>query len=142
MKGRWDIEFEVLGDPKALKRHRTFRKGNFMGAYDPSKGDKADFLAKAMIYVPKIPIDGPIFLFLKFYFSRPKSHFRTGKKSHELKDNAPLYHTVRPDIDNLQKFILDSLNKVFWKDDTLISYIVAEKCYSFAPRIEIKIKQL
>ena len=37
------IEFQVLGEPKAQMRHRTFKKGDFTGAYDPSKAIKKDY---------------------------------------------------------------------------------------------------
>ena len=44
----WDITFTVPGNPKALKRHRTVQHGKFSRQYDPSEGDKADFLVKSL----------------------------------------------------------------------------------------------
>jgi len=123
------IKFEIPGNPQALKRHRTFRKGNFTGTYDPSKGDKTDFLAKAMAMKPEVPFDEPLSVTLTFVFGRPKSHFRTGKFSHFLKDNAPYWHTKTPDADNLAKFICDALNGSFWKDDSRICKLKVTKMY-------------
>lgn len=138
-----DYEFTVLGEPQALKRHRTFRRGNFVGTYDPSKADKKDFVAAIQQNAPPKPIDAPLAITVKFYFSRPKSHYRTGKYAGVLKPNAPIWHTKRPDIDNLLKFIADSLNGVFWRDDTLICQVVKmSKRYSDRPRTEIYIKIL
>ena len=138
----FDIDFKVPGKPQALKRHRTFQKGNFKGSYDPSSEDKSDFLVKAIENKPDIPLDEPLHVNLTFCFLRPKSHFRTGSKSHLLKDSAPKYHTSIPDVDNLIKFVADSLNGIFWKDDSRICNILAEKIYGEQPYIHIRITKL
>jgi len=137
-----EIRFEVLGEPKALKRHRTFRRGNFVGNYDPSAGDKNDFLRLAHEHAPEKPLDCPLLLNVAFYFPHPKSHYRTGKNSGELKPNIPVYHTKKPDVSNLIKFIEDSLNNVFYRDDSLISKVMGCKKYSDKPRTEIHIKEI
>ena len=64
-----------------------------------------------------------------FYFNRPKSHFRTGKYTYLLRDDAPTQHTKKPDIDNLVKFVADSFNTHFYKDDSQIVELKAEKYY-------------
>ena len=65
-------------------------------------------------FKPKQPLEGSIRIYLTFYMPRPKSHFRTGKFKNQLKDNAPVFHTNTPDIDNLIKLMLDCLNKSFF----------------------------
>jgi Holliday junction resolvase RusA-like endonuclease len=135
------ISFTVFGEPKPQQRHRLFRRASFIQNYDPSKADKGDFLSVAMRHKPPIPFDTPLHVTTIFYFSRPKSHYRTGKFSGVLKDNAKL-RTSRKDIDNLQKFVYDSLNKIFWKDDSIIASVTAMKIYSENPRTEITIKTL
>ena len=134
------IKFTVPGNPVALKRHRSFQRGNMRGTYDPSKGDKGDFLAKCMEHRPDMPIDGPIVVSLKCFFQRPKSHYRTGKRAGELKENAPDAHTKVPDSDNILKFVGDALNKIFWRDDSLICQVHMGKFYDGIPRIEIEIR--
>ena len=66
---------------------------------------------------------------IEFIFPRPKSHYRTGKFSHILKEDAPSLHICTPDLDNLIKFSLDALNKVFYKDDSLVVEVNALKRY-------------
>lgn len=132
------IKFIVLGSPQALKRHRMFRRGQHLIAVDPSKDDKADFLTMAHQHAPQVPMDCPLALDVRFYFARPKSHYN--KKG--LKDTAANWHTARPDIDNLFKFIADSLNGVFWRDDSLICSVVCHKCYDEKPRTEITITEI
>ena len=142
-----EIKFEVPGNPKALKRHRTVniktKTGkSFVTQYDPSKGTKNDFLALAAANRPDEPFDCPLIVEMIFNFDRPKSHFRTGKFSNELKDNAPIYHTSAPDCDNLAKFVCDALNGIFWKDDRVISKLVVSKFYTSTPKTQITIRAL
>lgn len=136
------ITFIVPGNPIALKRHRSFQRGDFKGTYDPSKGDKSDFLAKAMAFKPDVPFDEPLHVKLSFYFQRPKAHYRTGKFSGELKESAPTWHTSTPDADNLVKFAVDSFNKIFWRDDSIICQLVVIKMYSENPRVHIQISKI
>ena len=138
--------FIIQGIPKALKRHRHTRKGF---TYDPSKKDKQSLLLQVSKLAPKPPITAPIRIILIFYMPRPKSHFRTGKYKHLLKDEYirkyPSYHTFTPDLDNLVKLVSDALNGVFYKDDSQIAQLKSEKLYCDVeeePRTEVHIEQL
>ncbi len=132
------IDIVIPGNPIALKRHRMTKRGH---SYDPSKNDKADFLAKCMQKRPETPISGPIKIDLLFIFPRPKAHHR-GTKAVELKPNAPKYHTSRPDADNLIKFVADSLNGIFWKDDSQLCIIEASKVYGESGKIIMTIEEI
>ena len=59
-----------------------------------------------------------------------------------MKDTAPLWHTSKPDADNLGKFVMDSMNKIYWKDDSVIADLWIIKQYSDKPRTEIEISLL
>ena len=128
----------VEGVPKALKRHRSVRRGKSIGTYDPSKKDKEDFLDAVREFAPKEPITSPLECYITFYFPRPKSHY----KGKELRADAPDYHTKRPDIDNLTKFVLDALNGVFWSDDSIICVLIARKAYCSKVGTFIEINRL
>ena len=136
------IEFQVHGEPKAQMRHRTFKKGDFTGAYDPSKAIKKDFLLTVQDKAPKEPLTGPIGLTVIFYMPRPKGHYRTGKNASMLRDDAPEYHISRPDVDNFCKLVFDALNGIFWRDDSQICHLFAQKMYSEQPRTYILIQTL
>lgn len=74
-----------------------------------------------------IPIDVDII----FWFARPKSHYRTGKNSHLLRDNAPKFHTTKPDIDKLIRGILDALTSAgIYTDDSNVTRAAATKHYA------------
>lgn len=136
------IKLSILGEPKAQKRHRHVRMGNFVRQYDPSASDKGDFLSIVQYNAPKEPFAVPLAIAIRFYFTRPKSHFKTGKNSHVMKDTAPLWHTSKPDVDNMAKFLMDSLNKIYWKDDSYIADCWITKQYDDKPRTEIDITLL
>ena len=138
------VEFIVLGNPIALKRHRHYK----FGTYDPSKKDKENFYLKAFRHRPIKALGGRVFADIKFYMQRPKSHYRTGKFQHLLKDNAPnYYHSKKPDIDNLIKFVLDTIQgrDRFILDDSMVCSLKAEKIYTSnneEPRTEVKLFEL
>ena len=122
------FEFDVNYPPTSLKRHRHTKFGNH--TYDPSAKDKKEFLSKLLNILPKKPFDKPIVAELYFYEMRPKSHYRTGKFSNELKSKAPIYNIVRKDIDNFVKFVFDTLNKHVYIDDSQIFELKCGKYYS------------
>ncbi len=54
---------------------------------------------------------------LVFNFERPKAHYRTGRYSHLLRDDAPDRHLQDPDGDKLERAILDGLTGIAYHDD-------------------------
>tara|TARA_Y100001938_G_scaffold150447_1_gene241404 strand:+ start:746 stop:994 length:249 start_codon:yes stop_codon:yes gene_type:complete len=62
---------------------------------------------------------------------RPKSHYRQGKFKGMLKDKIPQTYTKTPDIDNLIKMVLDSLqgDDGFFIDDKQVVELNSIKRY-------------
>ena len=135
------ISFTITGQPVALKRHRPSARG---GYYDPSSKDKKQIWLQIAKYKPKQPFAGDIYLKVVFYLKRPKSHFRTGKYSHLLKDayKDMVYHSFTPDLDNLVKLIADIIQPQMIIDDSQICMLQAEKMYSTNPRTEVVIQEI
>lgn len=116
------ISFEVIGHPKGQPRARaTVRKGaKFASVYSDGSADdwKALVAIEARNHLPISPLAMPIRVDIVFRFPRVNSHFGTGKKSNVLKDNAPIWHTKKPDRDNCEKAVLDVLTQLgMWQDD-------------------------
>ena len=137
------IEFTIKGKPKALKRHRSTRTGRM---YDPSAKDKKQIWLQIAKFKPKRPFAGDIMLKLIFTMPRPKSHFRTGKFKHILKDGYEhiIYHTFTPDLDNLVKLICDTIQGKdrMVVDDSQICMLQAEKIYGETPMTEVIIEEV
>ena len=114
--------------------------------YDPSVQDKKAFSLQASVYAPKELIEKPLSIILLFYFKRPKSHFRTGKYSHLIKNGMESRWMVgSKDLDNLVKLVCDSLQGIFYKNDSLICHIETKKLYCAdgdEPRTVVGIEQL
>eukprot|EP01041_Mallomonas_annulata_P013305 gene13305-28190_t len=136
--GSYNLSFIVFGDPVPLSRHMM--SNNRM--YNPSSTSQRHFLQACEKHLPSEPYLGPLEVFLAFYFTRPKSHYRTGKYSHILKEDAPSWHTSRKDIDNLAKFVLDALNEKAYVDDRQIVAIHAYKMYTNnKARVVVRMKE-
>jgi len=80
------------------------------------------------------PPEGPIRMTMVFYMARPKRLMRA-------KDpDGPIPSTARPDLDNLEKLVLDALNTVAYKDDSQVFERQGLKLYcekGGSPRTEI-----
>ena len=82
-------------------------------------------------------LTGPIVLNLTFHITMPESWSEKKKKRME---GQP--HTTKPDRDNLEKGVCDSLNKIVWKDDGQVYDGRTRKYYSRVPLIEIEIQEV
>ena len=134
-----DIVFVVFGEPIPLSRHMM--SNNRM--YNPSAKSQKQFLDCCKEYLPEQPFEGPLEISIIFYFTRPKKHFKTGKNAGILRQDAPTWHTSRKDIDNLIKFVLDSLNSKAYVDDKQVASISSRKYYTDdKPRTVVKISRL
>jgi Holliday junction resolvase RusA-like endonuclease len=119
------FESTIQFEPTSLKRHRHRLKG---GTYDPSKKEKDDFV-KSIENFPSEKMTKPIQCILQFHCKRPRTHFRSGKYAHVMKNTAPKYNVNNKDLDNMVKFVLDALNDKLYTDDSLIFQIECKKLY-------------
>ena len=76
---------------------------------------------------------GAVEITITFYMPRPRYHFRTGARSHELKPNAPTWVDKKPDIDKLTRSTLDALtSSAVIRDDAQVARVVLEQRYADA----------
>jgi Holliday junction resolvase RusA-like endonuclease len=137
------ITFNVSGNPKGQPRARAFYKpGLGVRMYDAgtAEGWKGLIAVAAREHLPVKPLEGPLEVSIMFLFERPKSHYRTGKHADELRPDAPLWHTSKPDRDNLEKAVLDCLTTIgMWKDDCQVCAGQITKLWSTTGRMAISI---
>jgi crossover junction endodeoxyribonuclease RusA len=55
------------------------------------------------------PFAGAVSVRLAFLMPRPKSHYRTGRNAHLLRESAPPFPAGRPDGDKLERAVWDGL---------------------------------
>jgi Holliday junction resolvase RusA-like endonuclease len=74
--------------------------------------------------------DAAVAVHLEFRIARPKSHYRTGRNTHLLRDGAPPRPTGKPDIDKLSRAVLDAITSAgVWHDDAQVVQLQAAKVY-------------
>ena len=74
---------------------------------------------------------GAVRVSMVFYFDRPRSHYRTGKWSHVLRDDAPSAPATIPDLSKLIRSTEDALTDAgVWEDDARVIEYTAFKMYT------------
>lgn len=141
------IQFFARGEPKGQPRPRAVSINGSIRMYTPSivKGWRTSIKIAAINagVRPAEPIAGPISVNLGFVFERPKSHFRSGKYSHELKPGTIEEHIKKPDVDNLSKAVLDVLTELkFWQDDSQVTHLSATKIYGHYNGCQVSIAEI
>ena len=130
LRGRAMASFTAYGTPKGQPRARAFARNGHVRMYDPAtaEGWKGQVALAAQDYLPPEPLDGPLLLSLAFLFPRPKAHF---KSSGLLREDAPLWHDKKPDIDNAAKAVMDALTTLgMWGDDKQVASVSMLKRYT------------
>ena len=144
----WDIKLVVLGEPmsqarpKFQSRDRNGKPLDFVRTRDPSANAKRDFLAMVQEKAPTKPLLGPLRVDCYFYYAHLSGHYRTGKYAGILKESAPVWKDTGKDRDNCDKFVLDALEGVFFRNDSQVCDGRIMKKYSENPRTEVYIKKL
>lgn len=128
------VIYIIPGKPTPLARPRLSK----YAIYDPQKEIKEE-VAWHLLRQRKKPylLAGPLELNVTFYMKIPKS---TSKKNKLALINQP--HPIKPDLDNLIKFILDVASGLLYKDDKSIATITARKLYGDIPRTLFTLRKL
>jgi Holliday junction resolvase RusA-like endonuclease len=139
------IVIVVPGDPKGQPRARAFyKKGLGVRMYDAgtAEGWKGLIALASKPFIDSgFPISGPLRVTIDFRFARPKSHYRTGKHSAELRPDAPMFHTSKPDRDNAEKAVLDCLTRIgMWRDDSQVCCGEVRKTWAIVGGATIRIE--
>lgn len=132
------LTFNVTGTPAPQGSKRAFVVNGHAVMAESSKKVKPwrqDVTAaalNAMASVPGFqPYAGPVRVDITFYLARPRYHFRTGARAHELKDSAPIFVDKKPDKDKLERATCDALTSSgVIRDDAQIAAGFVEKRYA------------
>lgn len=136
------IKVFIPGEPAAKERPRSGKGGRI---YTPAKTHKAEqalrqnwIAANMEQYGSVHTFEEPVRIKVRFYFAPLKSFPKWEMRL--IRHGTTIPKHTKPDIDNLLKLVLDALNGVAYKDDSLVTAISGEKCYSDkGPGTEIEI---
>ena len=118
------IKFEIRVDPIPQPRPKARRIGPGIQIYTPKSGPIGLYKAAIAEAFKQAagegfePFTGPLGLRIRFVFERPQAR---------LKED---FHTIKPDLDNLAKGVMDALNGVAWHDDSQVDNIQLSKAWA------------
>lgn len=128
------IEFVVPGEPKGKGRPRMTRSGH---TYTPKDTEVYENLVRHSFlgrYADFTPIEGSLTVIINAVYSIPKS---VSKKKRQQMLNREIRPTKKPDVDNITKAILDSLNQITYRDDSQVTSLIVTKEYGDIPMVRV-----
>ena len=138
------IQFEVAGKPMGKQRPRFKRIGQFVKTYTPEETVNYENLVKynCQEAMAELNFDGwfndePLEVFVLSCYEIPKSY---SKKRNEDALHSRLFPTKKPDIDNLLKIVLDSLNGVAYHDDVQVISAHVDKKFAKSPTTKVIVR--
>ena len=134
------IMFPTIPQPKLRPRFAIVH--GHVETYTPAKTKV--FEAYVAAYYKKMTegykFDQGTPLAVTILFAMPVPSSKTKKTKKDMIDGR-IQHTVKPDLDNLSKALLDALNGVAWHDDSQIVQLNVQKIYSEQPHIFLSIHE-
>lgn len=90
------------------------------------------------VFGPRSPVEGPVRIDMTFVMQVPKSW---PKWKREAAVDGLIAPTGRPDMDNLEKALLDAFNETLIVDDAFVIERLARKIYGDVPQIMAHVEQ-
>ena len=137
--------FVVIGQPVPQGSKQAFVvKGRAVvtergrAALGPWRSQVAAAAAEAIA----VPMVGALAVALLFHLPRPKAHYRGGAHAGELREDAPVYVSTRPDVDKLARAVLDALTGVAFRDDGQVAELTCSKLFAERAGVVVTIRAL
>jgi len=132
------LSITVYGTPAPQGSKRHVGRGVMVESSKKVKPWREDVRQAALVALAESPEWDPgaaqLVAHMTFTLPRPRSHFRTGKNAHLLRDGAPrLLHSTKPDLDKLLRSTFDALGSAgVYVDDSRLAQVFAVKVYASA----------
>jgi Holliday junction resolvase RusA-like endonuclease len=142
-----DIAFFVPGEPKGKGRHRSRIAGGkagrqFVQHYAPKDTVEYENLVRMAAHEAmegRDPTRHPVAMTMTAFVSVPSSW---SKKKQARALNGMVCPTGKPDLDNLEKAILDGMNKIVFADDAQVCRVTKAKLYATTPGVEVYVTEI
>ena len=132
------FKLKMIPPTATAQQKGAFVCGGHIRFYTKKKVRQSEnFLAALLsMHVPDVPFSGPVSLTARWEFPWRKSERKSVTRAGE-----PIPHVSRPDLDNLEKNLLDVLTRLrFWTDDSLVTEKLTSKWWGPKPGIDIEIR--
>jgi Holliday junction resolvase RusA-like endonuclease len=135
------VTYIVYGEPVGKGRPRFARRGTFVSTYTPQKTktyeDEIRMMATAAMGASE-PLDTPVTVAIYIRVGIPASYSKQKRKDAL---SGVLKPTKKPDLDNVAKCFLDSMNEIVYLDDKLVVNLHVTKVYAETPAVEVMVKE-
>ena len=134
-----EVKFTVPGKPTGKGRPRFNRKTG--KTYTP-KGTAAYERVVQRAYLataPDVHLTGPIRAKISACYGIPMSW---PNKKIEAALAGHIFPTVKPDLDNVAKAVLDALNGIAYDDDSSIVQLIICKSYAYPPCVIVTLEEM
>lgn len=130
------IKFIVPGKPQGKARPRF---NTYTGrTYTPSKtGAYEKLIALCFKQAGGKKLSGAIEIKIDCFYQIAKSHTKATKA---LMEKGEIQATIKPDLDNIAKAVLDALNGLAFDDDKQVVRLEISKRYDHEARVEVEIR--
>lgn len=128
------LEFTVPGEPKGKGRPRVTRSGHAFTPKDTVMYENLVRTSFRQAYPDHIPLtDKEITAEIRAFYGMPKA----SKKKTALMAEGTIRPVKKPDLDNIAKAVLDSLNGIAYRDDAQVVKLTILKYYAVQPRVDV-----
>lgn len=129
----------VPGQPKGKGRPRFTTANGYHRTFTPPETQRYEELIRTCFYeqvTEPVHKERVYSVHVVAVFKIPES---ASKKTKEHMKNGEIRATVKPDLDNVLKIVLDALNGVAFVDDRQIVHLWASKYYGEQPKLLVQI---
>ena len=122
----------IAGPPTPLARAKFYR-GRYVNLSKPKMQQFANQVKQQIpecLAGPLFTREEPVEICIWFLLPRPVRHFEGNRRAlGRIKESAKnlLFPSVRPDLDNLIKFVMDSVGSLVYSDDSQVVKLMACK---------------
>lgn len=127
------IRIEIPGKPFAKQRARATRQGRMYTPKETVSFERT--VAEYALASGVKPLEGPVKFTLIAVFEPAKSWSK--KKTAELIWRP---HTQKPDLDNIEKAVLDGLNRIAFADDSQVCQHESKKMWGSEAKTIIEVE--
>jgi Holliday junction resolvase RusA-like endonuclease len=133
------IELNIIPPKATAQQKGAFVMNGKVRFFEKAKVRSAReiLLSSLQQYAPVTPIATAVSLSVKYFFP-----YRKTERKAIVKQGLITPHTVRPDLDNLEKLLLDVMTSLqFWKDDSQVCDKHTQKFFAPQGKIVIEVKE-
>ena len=133
------VKFTVPGKPTGKGRPRFNRKTG--RTYTPKETAAYERVVRKayLAAAPDVHLTGPIRAKISACYSIPMSW---SNKKMEAALSEKILPTVKPDLDNVAKAVLDALNGIAYDDDSAVVQLIICKSYAYPPCVVVALEEM